>query len=151
MAKRRKPKLKPKTKSKEVSSKEISKESVKKETKSTFAPPSRIKEKEPGFGVIKAVAGIIIALIVGVSILANVTGAPQVERGDLMQGEICKASSDCVSGHICYPFKDEPFKCLQLCRKTSDCETGYTCTPVAKQGRKRVIIKDVCIENAKLR
>ena len=89
--------------------------------------PERIKEKEPGFGVIKIVAGLIIALIVGVSILGKFYGKPGGDRGSSGQDERCTNTQECRSGYVCEAYGDDAERCLKLCEvpDPQSCEPGY--------------------------
>ena len=49
--------------------------------------PERVHEKDAGFGAIKIVAGVVIALIVGVAVLTRITGGAGADRGNLGQSE----------------------------------------------------------------
>jgi hypothetical protein len=112
----------------------------------------RIQEKDAGFGVIKVVAGVVIALIVGASILGRFFGGEGADRGDLGQGDRCQTTRECRSGYICHAHGDDAERCLELCdlRDAQSCEPGFTCVSTAqKSGRKKVRLTDVCVPDAK--
>lgn len=115
------------------------------------SPPSmeRIKEKDAGFGVLKGVAGVIIVLIVGATFLANYSGTDKTHRGEGEQGDACEKSDDCLSGHICYQYRDNPFECMELCKTDDDCADGFSCTSVSRTNKRRVKVKNVCTEQQK--
>jgi hypothetical protein len=114
--------------------------------------PERIQEKDAGFGAIKVVAGIVIALILGVSILTRYFGGEDAGRGSSGQDELCANTPECKAGYICAPYGKDPERCLKLCdlENPQSCETGHRCVSMAKQaGRKKIRLTDVCVPNAK--
>ncbi len=115
--------------------------------------PERIKEKEPVFGVIKIVAGLIIALIVGVSILGKLYGRPGGDRGNSAQDERCTNTQECRSGFVCEAYGDDAERCLKTCevQDPQSCEPGYKCVSSAQRvGRKKVRVTAMCVPNAKV-
>jgi hypothetical protein len=115
--------------------------------------PERIKENDPGFGVIKIVAGAVIALIVGVSILGKFYGGPDADRGSLGQDERCTNTQECRSGYVCQAHGDDAERCLKTCevQNPQSCEPGYKCVSSAHAvGRKKVRVTAVCVPNAKV-
>ena len=111
--------------------------------------PERIKEKDAGFGVIRIVAGVVVALIVGSMFLFNQAGGDQNARGDKIPGERCSETVECESGTVCYSYKDQEKRCMQLCDKKKECEPGYTCVSATEQKRRRGFrITDICVEDA---
>jgi hypothetical protein len=116
--------------------------------------PERIQEKDAGFGAIKVVAGIVIALIVGVSILGRLFGGDEADRGSSGQDERCQNTPECKSGYLCHAYGDDSERCLKLCDlgNPQSCEPGYQCVSTARQaGRKKMRLTDVCIPNAKVK
>jgi hypothetical protein len=114
--------------------------------------PERIQEKDAGFGAIKVVAGIIVALIVGVMVLTRFSGGDAAERGDSGQDERCQNTQECKAGYVCQAHRNDAERCLKLCevKNPQSCDPGYQCEPAAKQaGRKKMRLIDVCIPNAK--
>jgi hypothetical protein len=114
--------------------------------------PERIKENEPGFGVIKVAAGVIIALIVGVSILGKFYGGADADRGSSGQDERCANTQECKPGFICQAHGDDAERCLKLCQvqDPQSCDTGYKCVSSARAaGRRKVRVTAVCVPNAK--
>jgi hypothetical protein len=133
------------------------KTSKKKETGKHPAEPEtppireRTKEKDSGFGVLKTVAGVIVVLIVGSMVLFNQSGGKDATRGDKSSGELCEKTVECSKGWRCFSYKEEKKKCMQVCGSKKQCEPEYTCTSAAeRRGRKRVGVRSVCVENAKL-
>lgn len=113
--------------------------------------PERIRENEPGFGVVKVVAGVIIALIVGVSILSRLYGGAEADRGSSGQDERCENTQECRSGFICQAHGGESEHCLKLCEVNDpqSCEPGYKCVSSARaSGRKKVRVTAVCVRDA---
>jgi hypothetical protein len=114
--------------------------------------PERIQEKDAGFGAIKIVAGVVIALIVGVGILTRITGGEGADRGSSGQDERCQNTQECKAGYVCQAHRNDVERCLKLCevKNPQSCEPGYQCSPAAKQaGRKKMRLIDVCVPNAK--
>ena len=114
--------------------------------------PERIQEKDAGFGTIKIIAGVIIALIVGVSILGHFFGGEGADRGSSGQDERCQNTQECKPGYICHAHGDTAERCLKLCEigDAQSCEPGYQCVSTAKKaGRKKMRLTDVCVPNAK--
>ncbi len=110
--------------------------------------PKRVTEKDQGFGVIKTVAGVLIALVVGSMILFNLSGGQEDTRGDKISGERCAETLECQSGSVCYSYKDAEKRCMMRCSKKTACDSGYTCVAAAQQkGRKGIRITDVCVED----
>jgi hypothetical protein len=111
--------------------------------------PERIREKDSGFGVIKTVVGIIIALVVGSTVLFKQVGRSESERGEKQLEEPCQQTSECLKGLLCYAYKNSKKQCLAACVKDK-CDDGYTCVPRSdqpkQQGRR---ILDICVRNAK--
>lgn len=115
--------------------------------------PERIKEKDAGFGAVKIVAGIIIALIVGVSILGRLFGGDDAGRGNAVQDELCGNTQECKAGYICQAYGSDAERCLKDCdlKNPQSCEPGHQCVSLAKQaGRKKMRLVDVCVPNAKV-
>jgi hypothetical protein len=113
--------------------------------------PQRISEKDPGFGVIKTVAAVVIALIVGSMILFNQVGGRESARGDKLPGEQCEETLECATGSICFSYKGRENRCVKRCGKEKECEPGYTCVSASeKKRRKGIRVADICVENAKL-
>lgn len=113
--------------------------------------PERIRENEPGFGVVKIVAGVIIALIVGVSILSRLYGGADVDRGSSGQDERCANTQECRPGFICQAHGGESEHCLKLCevKDPQSCEPGHKCVSSTRAaGRKKVRVTAVCVPNA---
>jgi hypothetical protein len=114
--------------------------------------PERVKEKDAGFGAVKVVAGVIIGLIVGVSILGRVVGGGDLDRGTSTQDQLCRGTQECKSGYVCQAYGNDAERCLKLCQVKDplSCETGYKCESIAKQaGRKKMRVEAVCVPNAK--
>jgi hypothetical protein len=115
--------------------------------------PERIHEKDAGFGAVKVVAGIIIALIVGVSILGRFFGGNDEGRGSAVQDELCGNTEECKAGYICQAYGSDPDRCLRVCelKNSQSCGMDHQCVPLAKQaGRKKMRLVDVCVPNAKV-
>ncbi|MDJ0762934.1 MAG: hypothetical protein QNJ97_08100 [Myxococcota bacterium] len=111
----------------------------------------RPRETGSGFGVVKIVVGLIVALIVGSMIFFNQSGGRERARGDKMPQEKCRETSECAAGSVCYSYKDDEKRCRVLCAKTKICEPGFTCVSAAKQKRRRgVRLLDICVEDARL-
>ena len=122
-----------------------------KQTSEPKQVPTRIKEKDAGFGVIKTVAGVVIALIVGSMFLFNQAGGDQNARGDKIVGERCKETVECESGTVCYSYKNAEKRCMKLCDKKKECEPGYTCVSATQQKRRRGFrITDICVEDGSI-
>jgi len=114
----------------------------------------RIQEKEPGFTVIKVVAGVIILLIVGAGVLNHFYGGGGADRGDKGQDERCANTQECRAGYLCQGYGDDPEKCLKSCemKNAQSCEPGYRCVDNYRQtGRKKFRDVPVCVPNAKAR
>ena len=113
--------------------------------------PERITGKNDGFGVLKIVAGVIVALIVGSMVLFNVAGGRESSRGNKIPGEKCDNTMECTSGSICYAYKDYGMRCMKMCSKGKSCEPGFTCISATQQKRRKgVRVTDICVENVKL-
>ena len=116
--------------------------------------PERIQEKDAGFGTIKVIAGVVIALIIGVYVLGHFFGGDSVSRGSSGQDERCQNTQECKPGYLCHAYGGDGERCLKLCELNDpqDCEPGYQCVSTAKQaGRKKVRLTDVCIPDAKVK
>lgn len=112
--------------------------------------PERIQEKDAGFGVIKIIAGIIVALVIGSAVLFNRAGGRQRVRGDKLQGELCEETVECSSGSLCYSYKGEDERCMKLCSKENPCDPDQSCVTAAQQKRRKGFrLTDICVENAK--
>jgi len=114
----------------------------------------RIQEKDAGFGTIKIIAGVVIALIIGVSILGHFFGGDAANRGSSGQDERCQNTQECKTGYLCHAYGDDAERCLKLCelRNEQSCEPGYQCVSTAKQaGRKKVRLTDICVPDAKVK
>ena len=114
--------------------------------------PERIQEKDAGFGVVKFIAGVIVVLIVGVSILGHFFGGESADRGSSGQDERCQNTPECKPGYICHAHGDATERCLKLCEidNPQSCEPGYQCVSTAKKsGRKKMRLTDVCVPDAK--
>jgi hypothetical protein len=114
--------------------------------------PERIQEKDAGFGVIKVIAGVVIALIVGVSLLSHFFGGDDASRGSSGQDERCQSTTECKSGFICQAYAGDAERCLKLCEPDNpqSCEPGYECASSARSaGRKKMRLAAVCVPDAK--
>jgi hypothetical protein len=106
----------------------------------------RIREKDAGFGVIKAVVGVIVVLILGAGVLSRLVGSDESTRGDKIAGELCDSTQECQSGSICFSYGGDKKRCLITCPKGKDCEPGYTCVSSAERaGRKSTRVRAVCV------
>ena len=113
--------------------------------------PERIQEKDSGFGTIKVIVGVIVALIIGAGVFARYTGSDEIARGDLLPGEQCDDTQDCSKGNICYAYKGGARRCYTPCTpKESNCDVGYTCTSSATMGKKKTRLRSICVEDAKI-
>lgn len=109
--------------------------------------PERIREKDSGFGVIKGVVGVIIALILGSTVLYNTAGGRQSERGNKAPGEPCGDTVECRSGTICYMYSDLGRQCMETCYD-GQCSAGFHCVAAATQKRRKGLrITDVCVRD----
>ena len=111
----------------------------------------RIEEKDAGFGVIKVIAGVVIALIVGSAILNHFYGGDAVDRGDKGQDERCTGTQECKAGFVCQAYGSESEKCLKTCevKNAQSCDPGYKCISTTRQsGRKKFRFVPVCIPDA---
>ncbi len=109
--------------------------------------PERIKEKDSGFGVIKVVVGVIIALVLGSTVLFNKMGGRESLRGHKGVGERCDATMECETGTICYDYQTKRKHCMRTCYN-SECPEGYSCVAAATQKRRKgVRITDVCVRD----
>lgn len=108
----------------------------------------RREAEEPGLGALKVIVGVIIALVIGVTILGRMTGADKQNRGTLIQGEKCVSNSDCASGFLCYSYDEGSFQCHQKCSAHKTCPSGTRCKTVVKNARRKLKTADLCISNA---
>lgn len=113
--------------------------------------PERMKEKDSGFGVLKGVGLVIIALILVSTVLFNRAGGRDALRGDKLPGESCERTSECQKGTVCYAYQGEKHRCMTSCSKKQPCDPGYTCVTAASQKRRKGIrVADVCVEDDKI-
>ena len=113
--------------------------------------PERLKEKDSGLGVLKAVGFVIIALVLVSTVLFNRSGGRDSLRGDKLPGESCEETVECQKGSVCYFYKDSKRHCMETCSKNRPCGPGYTCVTAASQKRRKGIrVTDVCVEDAKI-
>lgn len=113
--------------------------------------PERIKEKNAGFGVLKIVAGVILALIVGSMVLFNLAGGRESARGDRIVGERCDSTVECSTGSVCYAYKGGKKRCMARCGENRTCEPGFSCISSTQQKRRKgVRITDICVEDSNL-
>ena len=109
---------------------------------------SRIKESNDGFGVLKGVAVVILALIIGSAILFNRAGGREAMRGDKSPGELCENTVECAHGSICYAYGNDKPRCRTTCSKKHPCNPEETCVTAASQKRRKGIrLADICIPN----
>jgi hypothetical protein len=108
----------------------------------------RMKESNEGFGVLKGVGVLILALIVGSAILFNRAGGREAMRGDKSPGEHCEKTVECARGSICYAYKNDRPRCLTTCSKKRPCDPQHACVTAASQKRKKGIrLADICVKN----
>ena len=113
--------------------------------------PTRTKEKGSGLDILKIVGFVIIALVVGSTILFNRSGGQDAMRGDKLQGESCKQTVECQKGSVCYSHNSSDLKCMKTCVKDKKCDPGYTCVSEGSlKRRKGFRIIPVCVEDDKL-
>ena len=113
--------------------------------------PDRLKEKDSGFGVLKGVGLVIIALILVSTVLFNRAGGRDALRGDKLPGEPCEKTAECQKGSMCYAYQGDRHRCMTRCSKQNPCEPGYTCVTAASQKRRKGLrVADVCVEDAKI-
>ena len=115
--------------------------------------PQRIQETDAGFGAIKIVVGVFVALMIGALILTRLSGHDEDSRGDKTQGEQCALTKECKKGYRCAQYGDDPRICMKGCfSDDSACDPGYTCTSTSYgASRKKIKIQPVCVEDARLR
>lgn len=144
---------------KRIARREDNKPKPKKKEQSTAVPveeksgmPQRIQEKDAGFGTIKIVVGVFVALMIGALILTRLSGHDEDSRGDKVQGEQCALTKECKKGYRCVQHGDDLRKCMKSCfDDESICDPGYTCTSTSQgASRKKIKVQPVCVEDAKL-
>jgi hypothetical protein len=124
-------------------------EAEKKEPLIQKAPlTNRTQEKNPGFGVLKGVAAVIILLIIGSAILFNRVGGKEALRGDKPVGETCEETMECQKGTICFSYQGDAHRCMKTCSKKHPCESGQTCMSGASSKRKGIRVTEVCVPDA---
>ncbi len=114
--------------------------------------PQRIQETDAGFGAIKIVVGVFVALMIGALILTRLSGHDEDSRGDKVAGEQCALTKECKKGYRCAQYGDDPRICMKGCfGDDSACDPGYTCTSTSHgASRKKIKIQPVCVEDARL-
>jgi hypothetical protein len=112
---------------------------------------ARVKENNAGFGVLKGVAIVILALIIGSAILFNRAGGRDAMRGDKEPEELCEKSVECAKGSICYAYGEDRARCRKTCSKKRSCGPDYTCVTAASQKRRRGFrLADICVKKSEM-
>ncbi|MBN2802676.1 MAG: hypothetical protein JXR91_06255 [Deltaproteobacteria bacterium] len=111
---------------------------------------SKPDKDEPGFGALKIIAAVFIALIIGVSILGKVSGLDKKNRGTLVQDEVCTTSQKCSLGYRCYDFQNTSLKCHKKCSENNDCPAGYDCKTAVQASRKKIKTARMCVSHVDL-
>jgi hypothetical protein len=106
----------------------------------------RIREDNPGFGVVKIVIISLIVLIISAGVMLKLFKGDNTARGDRAPGDACKTTIDCTSGSICFAYKETSKRCMVTCPEDKKCAPGFTCTAAAEQsGASSTRTKKICV------
>lgn len=114
--------------------------------------PPRIKEKNPGFGPIKILLGVILVLLIVpgiIRVVGDKDAINEASRGDKVAEETCKKDQECTVGTFCRAYKDDAKRCRPWCSDDKKCDPGFTCTSVSKKkarGNKQSV-KKLCVKD----